>query len=625
MDSGQQTKQGFANRGAIIWLAAICLCVLFALSHSFSSMAIYDDESYVMMTIKTFLEGDRLYSETYTQYGPAYYMIQQPIHGWLSLPITHDVMRLKTVATWILIGLLSGVVVTRLTENRFAGVAAMMLSVLHLQKLGLEPAHPQEVVTLLASLGLLLMSSRNRWFLFAAGVCAALAGLAKLNVGAVAAAGCLFAAGFAASDSKRLQRFFAAAGSFFATGLAAAVLATIAKRAFASSQPEIIIWPLVIFASSVLVCAAAWFNSKQSVGKSNGSARFFHPLVMVSVGGIVGSALVVAWSIMHGNGLYEILHGVVLQHGFMSDAFYHPIQADRLGLLFVVPAVVLLVLRFCNRNNTNLKATFDRALFVLPVVVLAIAFFQMAVDCWQPLSHGLKPRGAAFFLATVGPALMPILLLNNNSQLRRTLAMIGCLSPILAFPVPGTQVSLGTLPILIGLVVLTHDRLALAMESRSATFLILHRSVIGLAALLVLVTGIFSFRWTNSVALDQPGCRWVRLDADRVARERAIADCIRETESPWLAFDSHNHNRFFFWTGKEPLTSTSPTFWPAMLTEEQKSKIESAAQEAESICVVKLNNEQIKLIDYAPAIEHVLFETWQLIDAAGEWQVGITR
>ena len=130
------------------WVWVFALCAAFTLTHSYSSMATHDDESYVMMTIKTFLDGDRLYAETFTQYGPAYYMIQQPIHGIMGVPITHDVVRLKTVATWLLIGLLSGIIVLKMTKSRLAGTIATLFAVLQLKNLGLEPAHPQELVAL---------------------------------------------------------------------------------------------------------------------------------------------------------------------------------------------------------------------------------------------------------------------------------------------------------------------------------------------------------------------------------------------------------------------------------------------------------------------------------------------
>lgn len=613
------------SRAAVMWGAATVLCVLFGLSHSYSSMAIYDDESYIMMTIKTFLEGDRLYAETYTQYGPAYYMLQQPIHGWLGVPITHDVMRLKTVVTWVMIGLFSGVLIAKLTQNRFAGMTAMMVSVLHLQKLGLEPAHPQEVVALLMAIAMLLMSFRNRGLLFAVGVCAALAGLAKLNVGAVVAVGCLFAAGFEVRQSRGCRHFFTSVGSLVSVGLAMSVFAAIAKTAFANSQPGLIVWPLVILVSALLVSFAAWRNRKPQTSDSGEMLSVLqHPFMMICFGGIVGSMAVLTWAMVHGNSLQEILHGVVLQHGFMADSFYHPIHADRFGLLFAICAASLLTLRFWKNSNVTVTDSIDKILFRLPAVVVFIAMAQMAIECCKPLSHGLEPRGAAFFLATAGPAMMPILLLKSSSQLRRSLAMIGCLSPIFAFPVPGTQVSLGTLPILAGLIVAAHDAMLPTM-SASLSKPRFKQSLIGVAVVMVLATSVFGYRWATNVALDQPGCRWVRLEAKRAAEEIALAEIIRDAESPWLAFDSHNHNRFFFWTDKKPLTSTSPTFWPAMLTESQKSQIEFAAREADSICVVRVSNERVKLEDYAPSIERAFFESWRIIEAAGDWQVGITQ
>lgn len=627
MEPGENSKITPSFNAATLWIVAFGLCIAFALSHSYSSMAIYDDESYIMMTIKTFLEGDRLYSETYTQYGPAYYMLQQPIHGWMGIPITHDIVRLKTVATWLLIGLICGIVVTRLTGKRLVGIAALLLSVLHLQKLGLEPAHPQEVVALLGMVGLLLMSKQNRGALLLAGVCAAIAGLAKLNAGAVAAAGMLFAAGLANPGKRRFDWLFPVFGAFVSVGLSMGVFVTIAKECSESGNWATLCWPAIIVLSAIAVCVVAWTSRKEHFGESMpvpGKRRFFQPFVSVTAGGIVGSALVLAWAFANGNSIEEIMHGVLLQHGFMAQSFYHPVYVDHLGLLVALATGILLAARFMSfRRSTETRESIDRILFTVAPIVLLIALFQFAMDFCQPLMHGLRPRGAAFFLATAGPAVMPMILLKDRSQLSLTLAMTACLSPLLAFPVPGTQVSLGTLPILLGLIVCTSDSCERLFSSEKALNLFHRRAVFGLFAMTMVATSVFGMRWLNNEALDQPGCQWVRLEPSRAAQEKAVADIIRSTDASKLAFDSHNHNRFFFWTGKRPLTSTSPTFWPAMLTEKQKAKIELAANQADSICVVKLNDERIKLSEYAPLIEHALFDSWTLVEGFGDWQVGL--
>ncbi len=626
MDSAPESNQPFGNISMFWWVAAFLLCVVFALSHSYSSMATYDDESYVMMTIKTFLDGDRLYGETYTQYGPAYYMLQQPIHGWLGVPITHDIVRLKTVASWLLIGLLCGIVVARMTGKGLAGVTAMLLSVLYLEKLGLEPAHPQEVVAVLAMFCLVLMSSRSRSVLFLVGVCAAFAGMAKLNVGATAAVGCLFAASFSGCNSGRFNRWIAAVGCFLAVGLSAGIFTAIAKKCLVSGDWMTLAWPAIIVLSAIVICGTAWrdrFSERNEQERQTGDPIWTSPFFAVATGGIVGSIYIVAWSLIQGNSLQEILHGVVLQHSFMADSFYHPVNVNIVAIPIVLVAGVLLSRRLFHKATSVDSGSVDSILMLLPPIVLAIAIFQIGIDCWKPLVHGLNPRGAALFLATAGPILMPILLLKKSNEFRMTLAMIGCLSPLLAFPVPGTQVNLGTLPIVLGLIVASFDACELDAPTVTLPLMFCKKAIWVLAMLMLLATCTFGYRWVNNMSLDQPGCQWVRIEPERAVKEKAVAECIRLTDSDWLAFDTHNHNRYFFWTGKKPLTSISPTFWPAMLQDSEQEEIELAAQGADSICVVRLNDDRVKLGDYSPSLEKELLGGWHPIGEFGDWQVGI--
>ncbi len=626
MNTQETSNSSFGNVRTIGWLAGLLLCVAFAFTHSFSNMAKYDDESYVMMTIKTFLDGDRLYEETFSQYGPAYYMIQQPIHGWMGIPVTHDIVRLKTIGCWMFLGMLAGFVVTRLTGKSLAGLTAMLFSVLYLQKLGLEPAHPQDVVAVLAMVCLALMSCRNRSVLFLVGLCAALAGLTKLNVGASTAAACLFAAGFSRRDSIRFNRLMAVAGALVAIAVSSGVFLTIAKKNIESGQWEMLAWPAIILYSTVLVCAVA--SQHKSAASSNQNRkkaghRSHHPALAVALGGVTGSLFVVGWAIAHGNSIYEILHGVLLQHSAMLDSIYHPMSVHFGTLPFVAVAALLLPVRFLQQRSGTETIAIDRILLLMPPFVLATAIIQVGIDCCQPLIHGLMPRGAASFLVTVGPILAPILLLRKTSQLRLALAMTACLSPILAFPVPGTQINLGTLPILLGLIVASFDVCEFEIVPSEMPRILCEKAAPIVALLIVLATCVFGVRWLNNTPLDQPGCRWVRIEPVRAAQEIAVADCIRNIDTEWLAFDKHNHNRFFFWTEKKPLTSLTPTFWPAFLTEKQQEKVVRAASSVDSICVVKLQDQGLNLSDYAPSVERALFESPQLIEEIGRWQIGL--
>lgn len=91
----------------------------------FSVFSGFDDEGYLMMSVKQFLNGDALYVEIWTLYGPAYYLYKWFVHGLLNLPITHDVTKFTTLLMWTLISLLGGLVARRLTGAAIGGAAVI--------------------------------------------------------------------------------------------------------------------------------------------------------------------------------------------------------------------------------------------------------------------------------------------------------------------------------------------------------------------------------------------------------------------------------------------------------------------------------------------------------------------
>ena len=608
------------------WVWVFALCAAFTLTHSFSSMATHDDESYVMMTIKTFLDGDRLYAETFTQYGPAYYMIQQPIHGIMGVPITHDVVRLKTVATWLLIGLLSGIIVLKMTKSRLAGTIATLFAVLQLKNLGLEPAHPQELVALFTLIPLLLMNGRNHWMLFVAGVCIAIAGLSKLNAGAIVAVAALFAASFAGPSGNRLNLTAFIASSILTLCVALGVTVAIGNKCLQDGLWTVLLWPAIVSIAVMLLIATAWKSKRESIAASVAPLESkWLPVLSIALGGIVGSALIVCWAFYNGNSLNELLYGLVFQHSYMSKNFYTPLSPSLGALISLIAARLTWEYLFGDMRNADKMRAVTSWLWRLAPITLFIALGIIVIECWKPSEHTLAPRGAGRFLTAAGPFLMPLLILRDKSQFRMALAMTACLSPLLSFPVPGTQVALGTLPIVIALVVITFDArddqsfgqpLGLAYSGLQVT----------LVLVLLALTITFGNRWFNGKFLDQPGCRWVSLDEEKTNEERRMVTAINSVDSPWLAFDTVTSSRFYFWTDKKPVTSLLPSYWPVMLTPEQMSRVENAVDNADSICVVKVDTDgQIKLESRSPSMYEALLKDWEFVEEIGMWQVGVRR
>ena len=134
------------NAGA--WLSIVGLaCVLAWIGHRlvFAQFQGYDDEGYLLITVQQFLQGSPLYDDVYTQYGPAYYLWQQLLHGLIGIPVTHDATRVVTVVMWLVCSALAGVPVWLLTRRLLLAVIGMAMTFFHLTQLTYEPGHPQEL------------------------------------------------------------------------------------------------------------------------------------------------------------------------------------------------------------------------------------------------------------------------------------------------------------------------------------------------------------------------------------------------------------------------------------------------------------------------------------------------
>ena len=603
-----------------VWLGTLILCFAFGSTRSYTSLAAYDDESYVMISLQTYLAGDRLYAETYSQYGPAYYQLQTPLHGWLGLPITHDIVRLKTVLTWLVICCLSGWLVFRICGDQLAGIVTTILLMIHLEKLGLEPAHPQEVVALLSAAALLLMTWPSRWLFLLAGVCAGLAGFTKLNAGATLAVALLFATAVM-SEKTTLNRLARWATCFLVGALPLGIAALIWKSGGAQNLTYLI-WPGFLCVASamllILVCQNA--NACDDETDSIPAAGW----MWVALGGVLSSAAVVGLAFMDGNSFDELAWGVLWQHSFMTESFYQPVLLIPIDVWLAIGVMLLMGCFVVMRKESQSANALAKTIALLPAAAMMFVLLLLVVEIWKPIDHGLLNRGAAKFLTTVGPLMMPCLLLKQQTVGRLALAASGCLTPLLAHPVPGTQISLGTVSVLCGLVVCVFDaKEAMPSQVWLGAFA-KGMGWIGACALIV-SAAVFGSRWTGYTPIDQPGCHWLRLETDRAAEERTVAAAIKETEAEWLAFDFQNHNRFYFWTGKKPLTAINPTFWPYMVTESDRAKITTALSDAGNVCVVKVPHRQAKLSELAPHIESQMFDRWAETCQVGDWVVGVRR
>jgi hypothetical protein len=183
---GPHTARAIAGPIALL-LVVVVLGGSFALSRLLTVFPPYDDEGYLLLSLKHYLNGGRLYTDTFTQYGPFYYFAQSLFFRVLHFPVTHDGGRIVTLIYWLLSALFAGLFVHRVSKSLLLGGAAGLGCVTVGAFLASEPGHPQQVVLLLwmatGYLALPRASDRTTLRVFLLGAIAAALLFTKVNVG----------------------------------------------------------------------------------------------------------------------------------------------------------------------------------------------------------------------------------------------------------------------------------------------------------------------------------------------------------------------------------------------------------------------------------------------------------
>src|SRR3990170_4471367 len=73
----------------------------FALASLFTVFHPYDDEGYILISLRGYLDGASLYDHVYSQYGPFYHVAFGAIFRLLGLDPVNDTARFVTFVLWL--------------------------------------------------------------------------------------------------------------------------------------------------------------------------------------------------------------------------------------------------------------------------------------------------------------------------------------------------------------------------------------------------------------------------------------------------------------------------------------------------------------------------------------------
>jgi len=640
-DNGKEMPSAAFARARVLKLAIVgavfvgvlFLCGKYAYDSIFSNFTAYDDEGFVLISLKYFFERHPLYDQVYSCYQPFFYVFDWLVFRLWGATLSHDSIRLLTIALWLLGASLNAVMAYRLTSNGLLACLVLMVSTNHLSTLKYEPGHPLALsyVLIAAIMALFTFKDRLRSATFFA-VMGSLIGfllLTKINLGvyvllavalvlAAGTPGALFArvqAGLGATIAvlpavlmhARVTTVLGSAprvgvlvllGCFVAatfTGrtknavrgtILLAIVGAIAAAMFVSSQFAAFRFAVLVTLS---ICGAVLVLHRTRPGTGI-EARAWIICPLAGVVAVVAVASMVAVRGTSGQGLLDGMIRLPLE----QSAAFVIIRTNVRSVTFAVAGLAMLSWYLGAResltNRPILHASLACAKLLFGGAVLAYCSY---CGPFLPSESDLLPAfwmlPFLWLMAAVPAAANPFEILT-----RLAFVCVVSLQSLGAYPVAGSQlkVATGLVPV-IGAVCLTDAVRELSVYTparwRSSRWwqsaLVGALSIAGLITFWPQVTQARS-RYLASTPLDLPGASRIRLPRQEV---RLYQDLVRPLARPEVAtfLTLPGLNSFYFWAQKDPPTGFNVTTWMTLLDDRHQQRIWEAAKGRSGLMVVR--------------------------------------
>jgi hypothetical protein len=537
----------------------------------FSIFNAYDDEGYFLITVKEYLSGQPLFTQALPVYGPFFYEVMGGLFKVLGLEPTNDNGRFVTLAVWLTASLMVGLAAYRLTQSKWLGLGAQIVTFYALTALVDEPTHPSGLVSLLLAclvFAATLKAARPRATAAVIGGIVAGLFLVKINVGAFAAVAVAFA--FTGSLSRPHRRFLLPLMAFVLMALPPVLMAGLSNND----------WVLEFAAVATLSGAAVGLAC---VVATPGPAPAPSTAWLVSGGALIAVSSV-GIALAGGTRLQDLLNGPLLLAFRFPGIFAFPL---RIGPGHVLWAVLSLAAAF-SVFAWRLQARAPVA--VTGMVRVAVGFLTWATLLRLPTSvlllalplvwvATLPPRGVA--VDSIGP--YPRLLL----------PALAVLQSLQAYPVAGTQLSIvGIALVPVGAISICDgmQELRLAgLESRPPRAN--QGAWVGPAAMLAGVAATLYLAFVTATGfiaktpLGLPGAELVRVPADQGTQLRSLVASIDRYCGSFITIPGMNS--FYFWTLQESPVQLDSEVWWSVLNGAQQQSILQQLETRQRLCVVK--------------------------------------
>ena len=572
---------------------ALALAGFYAYYVMFGNFQSYDDEGFLDISVRHFIQGRPIYDDVFTQYGPFFYVFNGAIFRLVSVPVDTDSVRLLVIGIWIACALLAALFTIRLTGNVPLAVVVLALTAVHLRALADEPGHPGGLCVLL----LMIFTATATFFAerrrtLVCGVLGALVGcllMTKLNIGVFA----LLALALTLSSTipGRL-----AAVARVATSIAILALpATLMRMHIREAWPyHLWAYHYALFATLVVLPVVALHWTKQSVLRLH--IRDGVWALIACAAAILVSSTAVA---IHGTSLRELVVGP-LQQAIKFPAIYQapaPVNADsvRVARNMLILFLAIQWLRWRWPDGKPLDLALGGVKIAFAVYALYVVYVATP-GAPPPVGAHFTGRIALFSVALPFVWLAMVPRTGAAREPRQLLARgllcgLAAINSLQAYPVAGSQLTFGSALVILAAALCLDDGLSSAAQllpgwMRGSR---LRTAAAGLAVAVLLIAqwnmmSAVRESYRSLTPLDLPGARRMRMSEESVALYRWLALNLRAHADTFIGMPAINS--LYFWSEKEPPTYLNPNSWMLLLDDAQQRRVVDSLSRHPRACAV---------------------------------------
>ena len=143
----------------------------------------WDDEGYILLSLKHYVAGGHLYTKVFTEYGPVFFFVESSLFHLFHQPVTHDAGRHITLLLWFLSSVAAAWFLYRISRSVITASATGLVIMLVASGMLSEPNHPEHLALLMLMLACCASTMKRPLGFVVLGALAATLFFIKVNIG----------------------------------------------------------------------------------------------------------------------------------------------------------------------------------------------------------------------------------------------------------------------------------------------------------------------------------------------------------------------------------------------------------------------------------------------------------